>query len=102
MSRCTSTAEWHLATSEARRALFEAFHDRHELAELAAAAYGGPTRFADRLRQTEFGSRDHDPSMSRDEYLGVIYGEDACFGDPYSSGYLYQFQTLAPFLASVH
>lgn len=95
-------SEWQLATSEARRALFEAFHDRHELAELAAAAYGGPVRFADRLRQTEFGSRNQDPSMGRDEYLGVIYGEDATFGDPYSSGYLYHFQAVAPYVANLH
>ncbi|MCJ2070577.1 hypothetical protein MKK75_17550 [Methylobacterium sp. J-030] len=82
--------------------MFDELHDRHELAELAAAAYGGPVRFADRLRKTAFGSRDQDPSMSREQYLGVIYGEDACFGDPYSSSYLYHFQAVAPFVASLH
>ena len=101
MKRCTCVADWQLATSEARRALFEAFHDRHELAELAAAAYGGPTRFAARLRETDFGSPTA-PTISRDEYLGVIYGEDATFGDAYSSAYLYTWQSLALYVRNLH
>lgn len=96
------STEWQQATDEANRALREAFNDRQELAEMAAAAFGGPLRFADRLRRTEFGSRGVDPGMTRDAYLGQIYGEEATFGDAYSSAYLAAWQSLAPFVASVH
>ena len=96
------SSEWQQATDEARRALFEAFNDRTELAEMAAAAFGGPIRFAARLRMTEFGARGVDPAMTRDEYLGQIYGEDARFGDAYSSAYLAAWQALGPFVARVH
>ena len=96
------STEWLEATEEARRTFFEAFDDRQELAEVAAAAFGGPHRFAERLRQTEFGSRCVDPARSRDEYLIFIFGPDARAGDGYSSGLLYAYQAVAPYVASLH
>lgn len=95
-------AEWLEGTSAARRAFYEAASDRHEVAELAAAAFGGPIRFAERLRQTDFGAKGSDPAWSRDEYVAHIFGEDATFGDAYSSALLYAWQSVAPFVASVH
>jgi hypothetical protein len=80
----------------------ETCSDRREILELAAAAYGGPIRFAERLRQTEYGIKGGDPAWTRDEYVGHLYGEDARFGDAYSSALLYQWQTVAPFVRSVH
>ena len=94
--------EWQEATSEARRALREGFTSRREIADLAAAAHGGPIRFAERLRLTEFGSRAVDPAWSRDEYVMFLYGADALAGDAYSSALLYAWQSVAPFVASVH
>lgn len=94
--------EWQEATSEARRALEDGFTSRAEIAELAAAAHGGPIRFAERLRLTEFGSRAVDPAWSRDEYVMFLYGADARAGDAYSSGLLYAYQSVAPYVASLH
>ena len=94
--------EWQEATTEARRALQDGFSSRQEIIELAAAAHGGPIRFAERLRLTEFGRRAVDPAWSRDEYVMFIYGADARAGDAYSSGLLYAWQSLAPYVRSLH
>lgn len=94
--------EWQEATSEARRALEDGFTRRAEIAELAAAAHCGPIRFAERLRQTEFGSRAVDPAWTRDEYVMFVFGVDATFGNAYSTALLYAWQSVAPYVASVH
>ncbi|MDH2313986.1 hypothetical protein [Methylobacterium brachiatum] len=93
--------EWQQATTEARRALRDGFSSRQEIMELAAAAHDGPIRFADRLRQTEWG-RAIDPAWTRDEYVMFVFGVDATFGDSYSTALLYAWQSVAPYVAAVH